>query len=93
MIQKFIDWYLKKKNLKTVNEKEYDHVIQYRATRGQLKKVIDDNNELVSLMANSLSLKSLKTALINKGIDNVPSSKEDLQKLFIDTYTKEFKKN
>lgn len=92
MLKKFVEKYLSKQGLKTVNEKEYENMIRYRATRGLLKKIVDEHNELVDLIATSVTTKILKEALTRKGIEDLPTNRGELQKLFLDTYEKEFKK-
>ena len=47
IIRKMVDKYMKRKDLMVVNQKEYENMIKYRATRGELKNIIDDFNELL----------------------------------------------
>lgn len=85
--------YLKKKDLEVVNAKEYNNILKYRSARGDLKRVISDYNELLQLFVDNASSKVLKDLLDKKNIEYKNLSKEDIQKLVVDTYKEEFKKN
>lgn len=85
--------YLKKKDLEVVNAKEYNNILKYRSARGDLKRVISDYNELLRLFVDNASSKVLKDLLDKKNVEYKNLSKEDIQKLVVDTYKEEFKKN
>lgn len=85
--------YLKKKDLEVVNAKEYNNILKYRSARGDLKRVISDYNELLQLLVDNTSSKVLKDLLDKKDVEYKNLSKEDIQKLVIETYKEEFKKN
>ena len=85
--------YLKKKDLEVVNAKEYNNILKYRSARGDLKRVISDYNELLQLFVDNASSKVLKELLDKKSVEYKNLSKEDIQKLVVDTYKEEFKKN
>ena len=85
--------YLKKKDLEVVNAKEYNNILKYRSVRGDLKRVISDYNELLQLLVDNTSSKVLKDLLDKKDVEYKNLSKEDIQKLVIETYKEEFKKN
>lgn len=94
MIEKLVNKYLSKKKLKTVTEKEYENMINYRATRGELKRVIDDNNILVDFIASKATGEDLKRILKEKQVEIQPHcAKEFLINEFIKRFKKEFKKS
>ena len=94
MIRKIIDKYLDKKGLKVVNKKEYENMIKYRATRGELKRIIDDNNLLVDFIVTKATGEDLKRLLEQKHIEIQPHSTKDfLINEFINHFKKEFKKS
>lgn len=94
MFEKIAKRYIKKHGLKIVNEKEYENVNKYRSVRGELKKTIDDYNELVDIYLNTASAKELKDFLSNKlNITINTNKKEEIQKAIAEELKKEFKKN
>lgn len=94
MFEKIAKRYIKKHGLKIVNEKEYENVNKYRSVRGELKKTIDDYNELVDIYLNAASAKELKDFLSNKlNITINTNKKEEIQKAIAEELKKEFKKN
>lgn len=94
MLSKLVNKYLEKKKLKTVNEKEYENMIKYRATRGELKRIIDDNNILVDFIISKCTSRDLENLLEQKNVEIQPhSAKEFLINEFIKYYKKEFKKS
>lgn len=93
MIEKIVNKYLEKYKLKLVNEKEYENIYKYRATRGELKRTIEDYNTVIIDLANTSTVKFLKDKLISKNIDVSNMSKEEMQQIFIDKFSKEFKKS
>lgn len=90
-------WLLVKLNkmagIKAISEKEFENIQKYRAVKGQLKKVIDDHNELVGLVAISLSSKGLKNAIECKGIQTKNLTREELEETFKELYQQTFKKS
>lgn len=93
MIRKLVDKYLAKKNLTAVNETEFKNMLRYRATRGELKKTIDDFNALLKKYVYTASIKEMKELLEEKHIEEIPVKKDEVQELFVKTFIKEFKKN
>lgn len=93
MIRKLVDKYLAKKNLTAVNETEFKNMLRYRATRGELKKTIDDFNSLLQKYVYTASVKEMKELLEAKKIEDIPTKKDEIQALFVKTFIKEFKKN
>ena len=94
MFKKIAERYIKKNNLKVVNEKEYENVQKFRETRRQLKEVIDDYNDLVEQFAQAANVRELKDYLATHANATVNGTKkEDIQKAAVDILKKEFKKN
>lgn len=94
MIQKLVDIYLSKQKLKTVTEKEYENMINYRATRGELKRLIDDNNIMVNFITSKATSEDLRKILKEKQVEIQPHcAKEFLINEFIKRFKKEFKKS
>lgn len=92
MFKKVIELYLKKTKQKLVTDKDFEHILNYRATRGELKTVIDDYNVLLQKASLSMTVKDMNVILNEKIKEKLPSKKTDVQSLFYDTLKKEFKK-
>ena len=86
IIRKMVDKYMKHKDLMVVNQKEYENMIKYRATRGELKNIIDDFN------IKMLSTKALTELAKENKLETKNKTKEELQMSLIETLQKEFKK-
>lgn len=94
MIKKVIDKILDRKGLKIITAKEFDNMIKYRATRGELKHSIDDNNILVEYISKKATVKDLEELLTKKEISFKPNlDKNSLINIFINSFKKEFKKS
>lgn len=92
IIRKMVDKYMKHKDLMVVNQKEYENMIKYRATRGELKNIIDDFNELLDTHIKMLSIKALTELAKENKLETKNKTKEELQMSLIETLQKEFKK-
>lgn len=94
MIRKVINKILNKKSLKIITDKEFENIIKYRATRGELKHAIDDNNILIDYVIKKATIKDLENLLTQKKVSFKPNlDKTSLINIFINSFKKEFKKS
>ncbi len=94
MIKKVIGKILDKKGMKIITYKEFDNMIRYRATRGELKHSIDDNNILVEYVLKKATIKDLEELLTKKEVSFKPNlDRKSLINIFINSFKKEFKKS
>lgn len=94
MIRKVINKILNKKSLKIITDKEFENIIKYRTTRGELKHAIDDNNILIDYVIKKATIKDLENLLTQKKVSFKPNlDKTSLINIFINSFKKEFKKS
>lgn len=87
----FIKKYLAKREMEIVSRGEYENLSKFRIVKSDLKKTIDEFNNLVKDYSDNCAAKALKEKLQEKGVDIKGLSKEQIQEEFVKAFKKDFK--
>lgn len=87
----FIKKYLAKREMEIVSRGEYENLSKFRTVKSDLKKTIDEFNNLVKDYSDNCAAKALKEKLQDKGVDIKGLSKEQIQEEFVKVFKKDFK--
>lgn len=87
----FVKKYLAKREMEVVSRGEYENLSKFRTVKSDLKKTIDEFNNLVKDYSDNCAAKALKEKLQKKGVDIKGLSKEQIQEEFVKAFKKDFK--
>lgn len=92
-IEKLIEKKLNQKNKYVVNGKDYDLILEYESIRMELKKTIDDYNQLINYICEKMPTKELNILLKRQDLDSKAiNNREELEKEVKNKYLKNPKK-